>query len=414
MTLSKPGDESWFTVVLAAVICRTIALSWAAFTITWSPAAAAQLLLTREVIISQPRGASLLPNAIARADDGGYIIAGRINAAQAAWAAKTDAQGQVLWQYQTRVRDKLPIGQGAEFDGVAAMPDGSSYLCGHMPRTPGLFMPGLLTHLDPAGHVLSERLVIPLEESGPGVAYFFDCVRWGDGVAVVGRLLKFPEKGRRENLYLVVALGPSGDTKWEKLIPTTFDAIGDVGPSLVTAKSKLVFCGGRANLGTELFRVSETGELEIRKKLSGQFALVRPVTTDGSLQLYGYPSANAPFTTITVDDRFEEIRRTDAGRRLDFAAHLVYRMPDQSLVLFGSGIHAYGAQYTSRILYLDATLRSEQSIDLNRAPFSDSGFVKAALPTGNAGEFVVARNLIKLAPGDTRPVGAALDFVQIR
>jgi len=349
-----------------------------------------------------------------RANDGGYIMAGRINATQQAWAAKVGADGNLIWRHQFGVKDKLPIGQGADFNGVAAMPDGSSYLCGHMPRAPGMFMPALLTHLDAAGQVLSERLVIPQEKAGHGVAYFSDCVRWGNGVAIVGRLSHFSEKGERESFYWVIALDRSGNARWEKLIPTTFDAIGDVGPLLVTKASRLVFSGSRANQGTELFLISRTGDLEAQKRLVGQFSLLRPVVSDGAFRLYGYPSENEPFRVITLDERLNEIRAIDARGRLNFSAYLAYQMPDQSLVLFGSGIHSSGERYTSRILHLDAALRSEQFLDLSRPPFRDTGFVKAAVPTGNAGEFVVARNLVKLAPNDNHPVGAALDFIQIR
>ena len=76
----------------------------------------------REIIIpDQLTGAVLTPQAMTRASDGGFILAGRINSTQEAWATKTDAQGKVLWRYQIKVRDNLPIGHGAEFRGVAGM-----------------------------------------------------------------------------------------------------------------------------------------------------------------------------------------------------------------------------------------------------------------------------------------------------
>jgi hypothetical protein len=152
--------------------------------------------------------------------------------------------------------------------------------------------------------------------------------------------------------------------------------------------------------------------VEVRKKLPGLFSFVRPSGDDHVLQLGGYPSDQDPFTVITLDDRLDEIRRIDAGRRLDFIASMTYRSQDQSLVLFGSGINRFGERLTSRVLYLDPGLRSERTLDLAHAPFADGGIVRVGIPTGRIGEVMAARSLVKLG-SDPRPIGAALDFIQV-
>jgi len=175
-----------------------------------APAHSRDLVLTRELVIKdEVTGAVLGPKAMIRADDGGFIIAGRINSTQEAWATKTDAEGQVLWRYQLKVKDQLPIGQGAEFNDIAAMPDGSSFACGQMP-TQGSYVPGLLVHLDKTGKPLSEQLLIPEHGPAHGVANFNACARWGDGVAIVGKVRQFHGGGRNDTFYWLLALDSSG------------------------------------------------------------------------------------------------------------------------------------------------------------------------------------------------------------
>lgn len=376
-------------------------------------AEAKQLTLMREVIIKDElTGAVLNPNAITHADDGGYIIAGRINPTQQAWATKTDAEGKVLWRYQIAVQDKLPIGQGAEFNGVAAMADGSAYLCGRMPHAPGVYGPGLLVHLNATGQVISERLLVPQKRAAAGSAYFYDCVRWHDGIAIVGSIRQFPGLGQDESFYWLLALDAAGNMKWESLVRTTFDAIDEVGQLCVVADDSLVFSGRRLGDKTELIRVNPSGGLEVHKKLAGQFRLIHPVSNDGLLQAFGY-AASGKSTTITLDDRLEELGRTEGSYPDNFHPRLIYRLPNQSFALFGSAIRAGGAQFTSRIIHVDPALQSGQVLELAHEPFHDSGYVKVAVPTGKEGEFVTVRNLYTLIPSDeTR--GAVLDFIQIK
>jgi hypothetical protein len=360
----------------------------------------------------------LQPNAMARVDDGGFVIAGRINGAQQSWATKTDSEGKVLWRYVTGLRDKLNIGQAAEFNGIVAMPDGTTYLCGNLPRPPGKYSPGLLTHLDRMGQVLSERLMFPNEVPEHGLAYFTDCVRWGEGLAIVGRVehIVRPALGinlpTSEKFYWLLALDSAGNVKWEKLIPTTFGTIDEVEPLLVTADNSLVFSGRRI-FQTELFRVSVTGDVQAKLLLAGQFRLVRPVVDDGILQVSGYTESGVS-ATITLDDGLAEVQRSEGPYPLKFKSRLAYRLPDQSLLLFGSAIRAGGAQFISRIVHVDRTLHAEQSLDLAHEPFYDNGYVKAAVPTGKHGEFVTARELLKHGPDEESRVGAALDFIQIK
>ncbi len=88
-------------------------------------------------------------------------------------------------------------------------------------------------------------------------------------------------------------------------------------------------------------------------------------------------------------------------------------MPDQSLVLFGSGFHTTFPRFSSRVVSLTPGLEAQRYIDLLRKPFVDGGLVEAATPTGTRGEFATVRQLQKDAPGIEAQVGAAIDFVRM-
>jgi hypothetical protein len=207
----------------------------------------------------------------------------------------------------------------------------------------------------------------------------------------------------------------SGKLKLEKQIPTTSGI--SIGMSLMVAPdSSLVFIGHEDFNASKLIRVGVTGEITAQKRLAGVFQLIRPVVVDGNLQLFGYDDYQS--TSILLDARLEEVRREQIKHRSDFFANLAYRMPDQSLVLFGRAVHSIGEQYASGIAHVDPTLQTAKKLELLRAPFYDYGSIDAAVPTGNDGEFVTARRLLKHIPGNEvsneARVGVALDFIQIQ
>lgn len=382
-------------------------------------ASAGALSIIREVTLeSESAGFVMNPNTVVRANDDGFVIAGGISGTQQAWATKIDPAGQIVWQYLTNLRDKLPIGVGAEFNGAVAMPDGTTYLCGRLPRPPNVYAPALLTHIDVTGHLLSERLMVPEQSSSNGVANFLTCIRWGDDIAVIGtvhqtlRVASGSAMPIAENLYWVLAVDPEGKVKLDKLLPTTFDKIDAVGPALIGVGSNLIFSANRT-LSTELFQVDMTGGVKIRERISGQLRIVLPFAEDGIIQLFGY-DANGHSEILTFDDQLNQVSLTEGMQPQGFRSHLAYRMPDRSLVLFGSGTHSVGEQYTSRVIHIDSSLRSSQFLELAREPLYDTGVVRAAAPTQTEGVFAAARPLLRQTAGTDGRIGAVLDFIQTK
>jgi hypothetical protein len=412
-----------------------------------NPASPENLLkpvLELEVLLKTEREAVMQPFVMAQADDGGFIIAGSMSATKQGWAAKTDAKGAVLWNYFVDLRDEdkaafaRQLIVNAEFRGTAPLPDGSVYLCGSMPRPPGTYSPGLLTHLDAKGRVLSERLIFPEQKTERGVAHFYDCVRWEDGVAILGDIVGWvrdpeqsTEKGPRPNykrlsLYWLLVLDAAGNVKWERQIPTNDGRSANPGEmGLMADGSSLVF-SSYSGLNTEVVRVSASGEVQARKQLPNSgFKLVHSVVPDGIIQILRSFSSKGPvgLTAITLDERLEEVGRTQ-GQPTAYAARVAYRMPDHALVLFGSAVHSVGERYTSQIAYVDPTLQHEQRLDLPRNNISDGGSIWAAAPAQDVGHFVIATTAYAHGLDINHPErfgalpdfkrGAALNFVKLK
>lgn len=374
-----------------------------------------ELTLTREVIIKDESGFVPEPHTISRADDGGFIIAGKLGRA---WAIKTDAAGKVLWR-NLQAPPRADGGYASAFTGAAAMPDGSTYLCGNMTLPPGGYTPSLLTHLDANGQLLDEQFFLPQKRTEHGHGYFDGCLRWGDGILIVGHIIQFNNSKEilknDEHYYWLLMLNAAGKIKWEKQIPTTFNNI-DGTESILVSGSSLALAGYRMG-NTELFWISATGELSAKKNpLDGVFAFVRHIVPDGVLQLYGLNQTKKVFESITFDDRLEEINRVQGGNGFNFGGRFVYRMPDQSLVLFGAEHHE---RYKSAVAYVDSKLQSVQKIELiHGAQFYDGKYIGAAAPTGNDGEFVAVKPLLKHQPDEGHiglaPVGLSLYFIQVK
>src|SRR5580658_1656334 len=111
--------------------------------------------IVHEAFITIEGDAPIKPMVVVPTTDGGLFVAGR--GGTAAWAAKTDTNGKVIWQYSTFAMNGNFY---PEYRGAVPMPDGSTFLCGYKPSSPDTYAPGLVTHLDAQGRVINEQLII--------------------------------------------------------------------------------------------------------------------------------------------------------------------------------------------------------------------------------------------------------------
>lgn len=376
----------------------------------------------RQAFIQTEANDTIHPWVIAKAEDGGYLVAGEIGVS--AGIIKTDGQGKMLWQYSTYAHQtpSYPYKE-AMYRGIVSMPDGSIWACGSMPILPGYEQKGLLTHLDGNGRLIEERLLAPL---GTRLVYLLGCAKWESNVVVVGSVTRFPKEKLRpgkltypRNSYWVIVLDPEGKVKWGKEIPTPdFDPIGGInGTVLLTVGHNLVFCmdNGAPNTVTEFLSINRSGEVQARRKLEGVFRLVRPVRNDGRLQALGWGFKDHSLVVTTFDRNLREIQTVRDKRPPSFLPRVVYRLPDQSYVFFGSSVHRFGEEFKSAVVHMNGALKNEQEMDLD-GDFSDDGSIWAATPAHQPDEFVAARIFFKADHrGDiSGRHGAVLNFIKIK
>jgi len=364
-----------------------------------------KLVVEREVLM---RESEVLgdPFAVAKTDDGGFVLAGSTGI-KSAGATKIDGQGKPLWNYTTPAQYPVKFLPRPQYHAIAQLKDGSIYLCGfmnvgneerHLPH-------GLLTHLDPNGKLLNEIIISP-DGNRVSLAYINDCISWNNGLIAVGS---------QNGFHWVLFLDNAGNVKWEKLIPILPQSINSFASSegrVLLSKSDHIVFSATDNVNTELISVGANGDVLAQKKLSGRFLFVHPVNPDNLLQVYGtlVPTDTSLRITLSLNDAFDVIQRVEGNAPTDFAARFVYRMPDQSLVLFGSSVHLYfGETYRSGVVHVDSSLHEEQSIDLTKSGFLDKGSIWAASPTNNFGEFITARKLAST----TKSESGNLDFLGV-
>lgn len=324
----------------------------------------------------------------------------------------------MIWKYRIDVREEATISGESigipEFRGIASMSDGSVYLCGSTPRA-GRRRSGLLTHLDPQGHVLNEKLMVPHNMTPNGLVYLHDCLPFGGGLAIIGSIAD-----GQQYLYWLLLLDAAGQVQRDVQFPTLDGRMAGLGTTLMVVGSNLVF-SSYTGLNTEVVRLTSSGEIQARKLWRlGAFELVRSVTADTTVQLIGMllePHGHGTMTILTLNERLEEESRVE-GRQSTYGAEVAYRLPDHSFILFSA------KNDKANIVVADEHLQSQRRLALPRRKLSSVGRIEAVVPVPKRRTFVVAT--LGIADGVKDPEqegfgalpnfrrGTVLDFVQLQ
>jgi hypothetical protein len=387
-------------------------------------------VLEREVVLHTDF--SLTPYAITRDSEGGVVIAGSggVRPGDGAWAKKIDGKGRVVWEYSTPAlypeTHFLPA-----YYGVASMADGSTFLCGEMPKPPQSGeAAALLTHLDSRGQRLNEAIITPKvpPQSGLRAIRFQECTRWGNDVLVTGivNTIISPAKdidlSDRNYYRWFLLLDARGREKWESLVVLPHEPnpiFADANTALLQSGSDLFlsYTGSSLPLKTEVMRLDHTGSVSSQKVFDGAFRLVIPITPDDKIQLYGLSGETA--SLITLDQSLQEVHRVD--KRVSEAVYpaRVFRLRDQSLCIFGKGVYKTGQIYQPAIAHVDpdlTSLKALRPIDSN-GPYRAINILAAA-PLGAMGHFVTAVRLmphshpVRGSDGNKESLGIAVEFVK--
>lgn len=374
---------------------------------TPTSALAPGLVLVKEMILKDETGASMEPHAIAQAADNTLVVAGRIDATQQAWSLKTDYDGHVIWRHVVSIKDELPVGQGATYQGAVAMPDGSTYLCGNMPAPPGHSRSGLLTHLDAHGQIISEKIIAPHVNNGTPIllSYLNDCIAWKGRVAVVGHVIGIAPYQPAIPYYWVFTLDIHDRAQWEEVIRSGFDNVDKVGPPVVLMDQSLAFVANRL-WRSELLVVHAGGDGETARRvlIDGNVILVHHAEKTPILEVFG-KTEGRKFLDIEFDETLHETKRETGTSPTSIFGMAAEANPGGGDLVFGGSVNPLSG-IKSAVVLVAPDLSEEAALTFNHP--LDDGHIRAVAPVDSGHEFVLGRFLV----GGSRPEGMALDFIR--
>jgi hypothetical protein len=374
---------------------------------------AQHIVVAREVLLEPAH-----PNAIARAPDGGYVIAG--HADYSAWATKVDESGKVIWRHELAGSTVSPGGGGTEYRGITFLRDGTVLLCGSMdvsiptPASRGLKYSaeylGLLTRLNVRGELIGkDTLQAPQlikNADVRGLNYFDQCVATETGVIVVGRGDRRTGESAQpmaSSFSWLVWLDGSG-----QLVSNTVFFPFPPDQMRVPIRNLVALHQGdfvMIDVGHRAVRFSKDGEIkrveEMDLPIVPRSGLEEPIRT--------IPEVDTSDPALTYPNR----NGTPAakGTSAEFQRRAAYALPDGSLALFGATFD-YGRTAAVEWLSADGT-KHETHVFM---PTHGAGQIDAVAPTPRADEFATVRQIIpglrhKVGPDETRS-GVLLTFLR--
>ena len=337
------------------------------------------LHIEREVVLSA--GHSVSPNIIVRAPDGGYIVAGGDNESNTeAWAIKVSSEGKTVWEYLDGTPESWADYKSGinQFHGAVVLADGSTLLCGVKEINRRSF--GLLTHIGLNGEVIDQRYL----NSRGNEKYRSSirrCLRWGDGVVLLGRasIPTVPGAG------WLVKLEKSGKVAWE----TTDDEASNGDDALELPSGDLVLSAWAP--ATRLVRLNSKGEVVARHPLSGEATFMRPLFNSSTVRIAISDMDSGAKSFLEFDTDLHEISHSDHSEQLGITRG--YELRDHSLVLFGA-IDDRGGTASIGRMELGSALKNYPLLPLHR-----SGVVKDAVPTNKPHEYALVRVSVTPVPG---------------
>jgi hypothetical protein len=364
--------------------------------------AADHISITRDVFIES--GTSPInPNAIVQTHNGGYVIAGSSS------AVRVDASGAVQWRYKSNASDFRPPAYLA----AAMLADDSTILCGaaDTKNVTGIMGLGLMTHLDKAGHVISEQSIRPEQQEGYAFFGFASCTTIGDEVVLIGQLAA--PLGVVADRFWLVVLDGKGDIKFEKIVRGVTGTLVRVMPNndfVLMEKQKRQ--GSNLYESRRIIRMDTHGDVKAEKIIPLPLRAVTSVPDDPSIRFIWHGDGSGIAQLLTLDSQFNEIGREEGTERL-LITERAYSLPDGSLLLFG-GQQYVGNTYTASIAWLSPNLNQKQALVIE--PTLASTTIVDAVPTGNRGEFATIRLVgptHHLLGRDEKRLGVALTFIQV-
>jgi hypothetical protein len=387
--------------------------------------------ITRELLLESERFTE--PSVIVRTHEGGYVVAGRGGPPPSAWATRVAPDGHVQWRhFVSRASEDRREMEAPIYSGAAMLSDDSVLLCGTKTIEEGdsrNIHVGLITHIDKAGRVISERLTYPNNDKAFRVTYLNRCTSTIDGALIFGTATRFWGEAasgyKSQQFGLVIAIDSGGKVRWEKLLDEPsgpVDSIAELldGDLVIATNSSRApldapkdATNPRRMLAKQITRLDKEGKIKATNIIADQFVmLLQTVVRDSYVRLV--PARTTPAFLMTLGDQLKEVSHLK-GSVETIVASRAFLLRDRSTAFFGYQQVERSASSAS-IAWINDDLSHSEYLSL---PLFSSVKIEDAVPTGNLGEFVTVRRvapskrLYGLKDGETR-TGAMLTFVQFK
>jgi len=334
------------------------------------------IVIDREVLVP---GLSGKPNAMARLNNGRFVIVGAFGTA---WAVGTDANGKLLWKYEEARDPQVRLPDQSEFHGVVALANGGALLCGETSNKDHQAGIGLIVIMSADGQVVERRNVFPNDDQITPASAFRACFPWGTGFALTGG----GYDGKKGFVWLM-QVDKNGARLFEN---TTSDLPGISGES--TPTSDLVLMGSPTGLeGVTVVRLNQQGTIVARRKTN--FLDARPIrSVDISSEIKLIAGDNTKNNVLlTLNDQLQDKVSSKRVTPINIGNGCAYALTDGSIVLFGNVV---GQAYRSAIAWVNRPWK----LDAVRAmsvpiPQYSSFSVRDAVPL-SANQFVAMRDQV--------------------
>ena len=332
-------------------------------------ASGSSISMEREVLLA--RGTGGTPNVIIRAPDGALIVAGSTGAA---WAARVTGRGVLEWEYRDNRDERLGGPSQSQFNGAVVLGDDSTLLCGFKNLSKARV--GLVTRIDKHGQLIDQRLIRPNGDQKYGFTTITQCLRWGDGIALIGR----SDSLEGGNTGWLVKLDRLGNQEWEKVGPE----VGG-GDAIETAERDLLITIQVGQpLGVKLVRIAPNGEVVTTRVVPcTAYVLFRHAGQGETVSIAAMDWPNV--TLLTLNQNLSDVAAEKVIESI--LTKRGYLLEDGSLMLFGS-VQQGGDAFTAAISRVDT--RGQRRSRYVFRPYFESDSVRDAVPL-SSNEFVAVR-----------------------
>ncbi len=353
------------------------------------------IVIDREVLIPELRGS---PNALAQMTNGDLVMAG---VRGVAWAAATNAKGQLLWKFEEPVDPGVRTPYQSAFHGVVPLASGGALLCGETTSKDHPGGTGLIVVIDASGQVIAHRTEFPNDNHKMFSSSLNECFPWGDGIVVTGR-----GSDGNHGFFWLLKLDAHGAKEWDKSGPEVPGFWG-----LTTANHNLVLMGNivGVNGGVTIVRIDSKGDIVARRETSLLEATpVRSVNHAAAIRLVGVDKEYKNVLLSLSDDLKDASASKNVGQP-NVRDGCAIALPDDSVALFGSLTGSVSRAAVGRVAQ-----RSREDELLRLAvpdPRDSSVSIADAIPIA-ANQFVTVRD--QVSPINPSNTGVVLSWVTFK